>query len=133
MTGRLVSLSLNCLTVGVFFTGKMQNSAYGASLAGGAFDLANFLKQPQTILRFLSWVSDFTETLASQLASCHCTEFSLTDVRCQRPPKLVKNLFFLAFCAVNAGHYLSVAFKHFNELSVKCKKKGVSVALVDGS
>ncbi|XP_063326730.1 synaptogyrin-2a [Pelmatolapia mariae] len=34
----------------------MQNSAYGASLAGGAFDLANFLKQPQTILRFLSWI-----------------------------------------------------------------------------
>ncbi|XP_030591635.1 synaptogyrin-2a [Archocentrus centrarchus] len=34
----------------------MQSSAYGASLAGGAFDLASFVKQPQTILRFLSWI-----------------------------------------------------------------------------
>ncbi|XP_026181802.1 synaptogyrin-2a [Mastacembelus armatus] len=34
----------------------MQSSAYGASLAGGAFDAQNFIKQPQTILRFLSWL-----------------------------------------------------------------------------
>ncbi|XP_059204994.1 synaptogyrin-2a [Centropristis striata] len=34
----------------------MQSSAYGASLAGGAFDVANFIKQPQTILRCLSWL-----------------------------------------------------------------------------
>ncbi|CAG5897821.1 synaptogyrin-2a [Menidia menidia] len=34
----------------------MQGSAYGASLAGGAFDLESFLKQPQTILRCLSWI-----------------------------------------------------------------------------
>ncbi|XP_042361746.1 synaptogyrin-2a [Plectropomus leopardus] len=34
----------------------MQSSAYGASLAGGAFDLASFVKQPQTILRCLSWI-----------------------------------------------------------------------------
>ncbi|XP_034396038.1 synaptogyrin-2a [Cyclopterus lumpus] len=34
----------------------MQSGAYGASLAGGAFDLHGFVKQPQTILRCLSWV-----------------------------------------------------------------------------
>lgn len=34
----------------------MQSSAYGASLAGGAFDLQSFVKQPQTILRCLSWL-----------------------------------------------------------------------------
>lgn len=34
----------------------MQSSAYGASLAGGAFDLESFVKQPQTILRCLSWI-----------------------------------------------------------------------------
>ncbi|KAM9392927.1 synaptogyrin-2a [Pholidichthys leucotaenia] len=34
----------------------MQSSAYGASLAGGAFDPVAFVKQPQTILRFLSWL-----------------------------------------------------------------------------
>lgn len=49
----------------------MQSSAYGASLAGGAFDFVGFLKQPQTVLRCLSWVSDDTDTLASALASCH--------------------------------------------------------------
>lgn len=34
----------------------MQGNAYGASLAGGAFDFESFVKKPQTILRFLSWV-----------------------------------------------------------------------------
>lgn len=48
----------------------MSSSAYGASFAGGAFDFVGFLKQPQTILRCLSWVSDDTDTLASGLASC---------------------------------------------------------------
>uniref|UniRef100_A0A4W6G2Q7 Uncharacterized protein n=1 Tax=Lates calcarifer TaxID=8187 RepID=A0A4W6G2Q7_LATCA len=52
----------------------MQSSAYGASLAGGAFDFPSFVRQPQTILRCLSWVSDSTETLtlaSKLLASCH--------------------------------------------------------------
>ncbi|XP_077476077.1 synaptogyrin-2a [Stigmatopora argus] len=34
----------------------MQSSAYGAPLAGGAFDLDSFVKNPQTILRLLSWL-----------------------------------------------------------------------------
>ncbi|XP_028311849.1 synaptogyrin-2a [Gouania willdenowi] len=34
----------------------MQSGAYGASLAGGAFDILSFVKQPQTILRLLSWL-----------------------------------------------------------------------------
>ncbi|XP_057673805.1 synaptogyrin-2a [Corythoichthys intestinalis] len=34
----------------------MESSAYGAPLAGGAFDLESFVKKPQTILRFLSWL-----------------------------------------------------------------------------
>ncbi|XP_062868641.1 synaptogyrin-2b [Trichomycterus rosablanca] len=33
-----------------------ETTAYGASLSGGSFDFVNFLKQPQTILRLLSWV-----------------------------------------------------------------------------
>uniref|UniRef100_A0AAR2J9R3 MARVEL domain-containing protein n=1 Tax=Pygocentrus nattereri TaxID=42514 RepID=A0AAR2J9R3_PYGNA len=34
----------------------MERSAYGASLAGGSFDCESFIKQPQTVLRVLSWV-----------------------------------------------------------------------------
>ncbi|KPP60235.1 synaptogyrin-2-like [Scleropages formosus] len=34
----------------------MESGAYGASLAGGSFDCVAFLKQPQTIVRVLSWV-----------------------------------------------------------------------------
>ncbi|XP_041853649.1 synaptogyrin-2a [Melanotaenia boesemani] len=34
----------------------MQGSAYGASFAGGAFDIGSFVKRPQTILRCLSWL-----------------------------------------------------------------------------
>ncbi|XP_018520270.1 LOW QUALITY PROTEIN: synaptogyrin-2b [Lates calcarifer] len=31
-------------------------SAYGASLAGGGFDIYKFIRQPQTIVRVLSWI-----------------------------------------------------------------------------
>ncbi|XP_060942635.1 synaptogyrin-2b [Limanda limanda] len=31
-------------------------SVYGASLAGGGFDLNKFVRQPQTIVRLLSWI-----------------------------------------------------------------------------
>lgn len=41
----------------------METGAYGASLSGGAFDFMTFVKQPQTIVRFLSWVSDLTVVL----------------------------------------------------------------------
>ncbi|XP_060700822.1 synaptogyrin-2b [Hemiscyllium ocellatum] len=34
----------------------MEGNVYGAAKAGGAFDLENFLKQPQTITRIVSWV-----------------------------------------------------------------------------
>ncbi|KAI5616637.1 synaptogyrin-2, partial [Silurus asotus] len=33
-----------------------EPTAYGASLAGGSFDFFKFIKQPLTIVRFLSWV-----------------------------------------------------------------------------
>ncbi|XP_026131700.1 synaptogyrin-2-like [Carassius auratus] len=35
---------------------ESNSTAYGASLAGAGFDLIKFIKQPQTIIRFLSWV-----------------------------------------------------------------------------
>ncbi|XP_072299380.1 synaptogyrin-2a [Eucyclogobius newberryi] len=34
----------------------MQNTAYGDSFAGGAFDLVSFFKKPQSILRMISWL-----------------------------------------------------------------------------
>ncbi|KAJ8367531.1 hypothetical protein AAFF_G00315040 [Aldrovandia affinis] len=37
-------------------TGASETSAYGAPLAGGDFDFVAFIKQPQTIVRLLSWV-----------------------------------------------------------------------------
>lgn len=33
-----------------------DTSAYGASLAGGGFDVHKFIRQPQTIVRLLSWI-----------------------------------------------------------------------------
>ncbi|KAL2102025.1 hypothetical protein ACEWY4_003786 [Coilia grayii] len=35
----------------------MESGAYGASLAGGSFDFVSFIKQPQTVVRLLSWLS----------------------------------------------------------------------------
>ena len=60
----------------------MQSSAYGASLAGGAFDIESFVKQPQTILRCLSWVSDSgkVSTTVSQLS-----QHRLYVNRCELP------------------------------------------------
>ncbi|XP_030646184.1 synaptogyrin-2a [Chanos chanos] len=34
----------------------MATNVYGASLAGGTFDFVSFVKQPQTIVRVLSWL-----------------------------------------------------------------------------
>lgn len=34
----------------------MESGVYGASLAGGSFDPMSFLKQPQTVVRLLSWL-----------------------------------------------------------------------------
>ncbi|XP_076001612.1 synaptogyrin-2b [Genypterus blacodes] len=33
-----------------------SSSVYGAALAGGGFDFNKFIRQPQTIVRFLSWL-----------------------------------------------------------------------------
>ncbi|KAI4880731.1 hypothetical protein NFI96_024528 [Prochilodus magdalenae] len=35
-----------------------ETSVYGAALAGGSFDFMKFIKQPQTVLRLLSWRPD---------------------------------------------------------------------------
>lgn len=59
----------------------MQGGAYGASFAGGAFDIQSFLRQPQTILRCLSWVSHAEALASKKLANCHITELVLTDVK----------------------------------------------------
>lgn len=34
-------------------------NAFGVSLVGGGFDIYKFVRQPQTIVRILSWVSVF--------------------------------------------------------------------------
>ncbi|KAL4658177.1 synaptogyrin-2-like [Arapaima gigas] len=47
---------VNAGEVDLWPCGGMESGAYGASLAGGSFDLLAFLKQPQTIVRLLSWV-----------------------------------------------------------------------------
>lgn len=47
-------------------------SVYGASLAGGGFDFQKFVKQPQTIVRLLSWVSAIRMAEGSgDSAGCH--------------------------------------------------------------
>lgn len=37
--------------------GKASGGAYGAGMAGGAFNVLAFIKKPQVILRIVSWVS----------------------------------------------------------------------------
>ncbi|XP_023659448.2 synaptogyrin-2-like [Paramormyrops kingsleyae] len=60
----------------------MDSSAYGASLAGGAFDFLGFLKQPQTIVRILSWVFAII-VFATIVAEGYATTGSATtDAKC---------------------------------------------------
>ncbi|XP_044037255.1 synaptogyrin-2a [Siniperca chuatsi] len=59
----------------------MQSSAYGASLAGGAFDLENFVKQPQTILRCLSWLFSIV-VFATITAEGYTNQSTEEDTKC---------------------------------------------------
>lgn len=42
-------------------------SAFGASLVGRGFDVHKFVRQPQTIVRLLSWVSSCRTSLVQRL------------------------------------------------------------------
>jgi len=59
----------------------MQPSAYGASLAGGAFDPVSFVKQPQTIVRILSWVFSIV-VFAVITAEGYINKTSKPDAHC---------------------------------------------------
>ncbi|XP_034447982.1 synaptogyrin-2a [Hippoglossus hippoglossus] len=59
----------------------MQGSAYGASLAGGAFDVVNFVRQPQTILRCLSWLFSIV-VFATITAEGYVNEAEKQEARC---------------------------------------------------
>lgn len=55
-------------------------SAYGASLAGRGFDLNKFVRQPQTIVRFLSWVSARLDHIVDISAACCAASLRLRHV-----------------------------------------------------
>ncbi|XP_058508496.1 synaptogyrin-2a [Solea solea] len=59
----------------------MQGSAYGASLAGGTFDFLGFVKQPQTILRCLSWLFSIV-VFATITAEGYINPASQQDTKC---------------------------------------------------
>lgn len=59
----------------------MESSAYGASLAGGAFDFGSFIKQPQTIARLLSWVFSIV-VFATILSEGYVNDSSVSETTC---------------------------------------------------
>lgn len=59
----------------------MQNTAFGASFAGGAFDLTSFMKQPQTILRILSWIFSIV-VFATITAEGYTNPASESEAKC---------------------------------------------------
>ncbi|KAL2309197.1 hypothetical protein Nmel_005381 [Mimus melanotis] len=56
----------------------MDGGAFGAGKAGGAFDPQAFIRQPQTILRFVSWSGGFFP-----LSSKHCRILAFQRCQCQ--------------------------------------------------
>ncbi|XP_077096428.1 synaptogyrin-3-like [Siphateles boraxobius] len=60
---------------------ESNSVAYGASLAGAGFDLIKFIKQPQTITRFLSWVFSIV-VFASITAEGYVNGPNQPDVKC---------------------------------------------------
>ncbi|KAK9978261.1 hypothetical protein ABG768_020020 [Culter alburnus] len=59
----------------------MESSAYGASLAGGAFDLGSFIKQPQTIVRLFSWLFSIV-VFATILSEGYINEPNVPEAKC---------------------------------------------------
>ncbi|XP_056117923.1 synaptogyrin-2a [Rhinichthys klamathensis goyatoka] len=59
----------------------MESSAYGASLAGGAFDFWSFIKQPQTIARLFSWLFSVV-VFATILSEGYINESTKQDTKC---------------------------------------------------
>ncbi|XP_077086872.1 synaptogyrin-2a [Siphateles boraxobius] len=59
----------------------MESSAYGASLAGGAFDFGSFIKQPQTIARLISWLFSIV-VFATILSEGYINETGGPDTKC---------------------------------------------------
>ncbi|XP_067288008.1 synaptogyrin-2b [Pseudorasbora parva] len=60
---------------------ESSSVAYGASLAGAGFDLIKYIKQPQTIIRFLSWVFSIV-VFASITAEGYVNAFNSAEVKC---------------------------------------------------
>ncbi|KAG1941730.1 synaptogyrin-2b [Pimephales promelas] len=60
---------------------ESNSVAYGASLAGAGFDLIKFIKQPQTIIRVLSWVFSIV-VFASITAEGYVNASTEVDVKC---------------------------------------------------
>ncbi|XP_062311902.1 synaptogyrin-2b [Osmerus eperlanus] len=56
-------------------------SAYGASLAGGGFDFQKFVRQPQTIVRFLSWIFSIV-VFATVTAEGYVNSHQSADTKC---------------------------------------------------
>ncbi|XP_051570470.1 synaptogyrin-2a [Myxocyprinus asiaticus] len=59
----------------------METSAYGASLAGGAFDFSSFIKQPQTLLRLFSWLFSIV-VFATIVSEGYINESTGQDTKC---------------------------------------------------
>ncbi|KAL0993477.1 hypothetical protein UPYG_G00108520 [Umbra pygmaea] len=59
----------------------MESSAYGASLAGGDFDLIRFIMKPQTIVRFLCWLFSII-VFATITGEGYVNESSGTETHC---------------------------------------------------
>uniref|UniRef100_A0A9J8DGB8 Synaptogyrin 2b n=1 Tax=Cyprinus carpio carpio TaxID=630221 RepID=A0A9J8DGB8_CYPCA len=60
---------------------ESNSAVYGVSLAGAGFDLIKFIKQPQTIIRFLSWVFAIV-VFASITAEGYVNSSSEDQVKC---------------------------------------------------
>lgn len=60
---------------------ESRSVAYGASLAGAGFDLVKFIKQPQTVVRLLSWVFAIV-VFSSITAEGYVNSTDEAEVRC---------------------------------------------------
>lgn len=59
----------------------MEASAYGAALAGGAFDIWSFIKRPQTIARLFSWLFSIV-VFATIVSEGYINEITKGETKC---------------------------------------------------
>lgn len=105
-------------------------SAYGASLAGRGFDFQKFVRQPQTIVRLLSWVSVWKGFLVQRFRSGRDNSQFDLSAGASGPGRI--NEIFLFVMAKTTGYCMCCVSAGRHVARSRCMTAQVNTAVVRG-